>query len=349
MPLKNYGVLKGRPIDRRLGVGTSPHYQIRVVAADGEQFRIAINVKSKLSPSELLYLLDDRFEHPICERLVELDEGFHPLPRDPVQGGLDYIRGNLFRPVDMVPLPFNVPGPDNDLNEKFDAVVQRALADESAMVYAFGEPWGPEPRSADKYFGFTPGRGIHDIHMNQGNSGQFRNDNGVWQDGGLLMHFPEQSQWIAVFTTFQSQAWHTDDATGHPLAAPVPQPGEDTGPNIPTPGVPPTDDLPDGLVQIVGALVNAVTSPEVEYVTLLNTSPADVDLTGWNLADKQKAKMPLTGVLASGQTLRVKIQAPMVLSNKGGIITLLDERGRKVDGVSYTRSQAKQVGWTLTF
>ena len=27
MPLKNYGVLKGRPIDSRLGFGRSPHYQ----------------------------------------------------------------------------------------------------------------------------------------------------------------------------------------------------------------------------------------------------------------------------------------------------------------------------------
>jgi hypothetical protein len=39
----------------------------------------------------------------------------------------------------------------------------------------------------------------------------------------------------------------------------------------------------------------------------------------------------------------------MVLSNKGGIVTLLDERGRKVDGVSYTQEQAQQVGWTLIF
>ena len=31
MALKHYGVLKGRPISRRLGSGSSPHYQIRVV------------------------------------------------------------------------------------------------------------------------------------------------------------------------------------------------------------------------------------------------------------------------------------------------------------------------------
>jgi len=257
MALKNYGVLKGRPVDRRLGAGQNPHYQIRVVAGT-ETFRIAINVKSKQAPSELLYLIDDRFKHPICDGIEALAEGFHRLPSAPTGGGLDYIRGNLFSPFDMIPLPFNVPGPDNDLNEKFDAIVQRALADESAVVYAFGEPWGPEPTTADKYFGFLPGRGIHDIHMNQGNAGQFKKDNGVWQDGGLIVHFPEQAQWVAVFTAFQSQAWHTDDLTGDALPGAPPQPGTDPDPLVPTPEVPPTDELPDGLVQIVGALVNKI-------------------------------------------------------------------------------------------
>ena len=77
------------------------------------------------------------------------------------------------------------PGPDNDLNEKLDAYVQRAMADELAMVYAFGEPWGAERTRPMIIFGFLPGNGIHDIHMNQGNPrGRFFSDNGPWQDGG---------------------------------------------------------------------------------------------------------------------------------------------------------------------
>ena len=39
----------------------------------------------------------------------------------------------------MIPLPFDVPGADNDLNEKIDKYVQRAMSDESAHIYAFGE------------------------------------------------------------------------------------------------------------------------------------------------------------------------------------------------------------------
>ena len=103
---------------------------------------------------------------------------------------MDYIRANLFRADQMVPLPFDVPGPDNDLNEKIDYHVQRALAEEDAMICAFGERWGPEFNRRDKYFGFKPGNGIHDIHMNQGSAEEFKKYNGVWQDGAILIHLP---------------------------------------------------------------------------------------------------------------------------------------------------------------
>ena len=48
-----------------------------------------------------------------------------------------------------------------------------------------------------------------------------------------------------------------------------------------------------------------------------------------------------------GATLVVPIVAPVALSNKGGIITLLDERGIRVHGVSYTKAQAQQPGRTI--
>jgi len=155
----------------------------------------------------------------------------------PARGAaLDFIRVNLFDPRDMRVLPLSAPGPDNDLNEKIDQYVQRAMADQEALVYAFGERWGAEQGTTDKIFGFSPGNGVHDIHMNQGNVGRFTGDDGVYQDGALLFNFPRTSQWVGVF-----------------------------------------------------------------------------------------------------------------LPNKGGIITLLNERGLRVDGVAYTREQARNPGWTLKF
>jgi hypothetical protein len=40
------------------------------------------------------------------------------------------------------------------------------------------------------------------------------------------------------------------------------------------------------------------------------------------------------GTIAAGTTLAVPVRAPVQLGNKGGIITLLDDRDLKVDGVS---------------
>lgn len=344
MPLKNYGVLKGRPIARRLGSGNSPHYQIHIVDQAGTNYRIAVNVKSKLAPSELMYHIKSHFVHPVTAVVEPLPSGFTELARNPSSGALDFIRGNLFNPALMTPLPFNLPGPDNDLNEKVDQVVQRAMADPAALVYAFGERWGPEDKS-DNYFGFVPGNGIHDIHMNQGNVGSFVKDDGVWQDGGLLFHFPASNQWTALFLKFQSQSWHTDDSTGHTLA--VPAPGEPINPDPVLPQ--PTENLPDGLVRIVAAMVNSKESPEREWVYLLNPSDRDLSLDGWQLADKQKAKMPLSGTLSAGAIVRVDIRPPVALSNKGGIITLLNNKGLKVHGVSYTKEQANNPGWVIVF
>ncbi len=332
MPLKNYGILKGRPIDRRLGFGSSPHYQVHLVDEDVD-YRIAVNVKSKKSPSELLYLINENYVHPLVDDLRELPVGFTHTER--AAGGLamDYIRANLFKPDTMIPLPFDVPGPDNDLNEKIDYHVQRALAEEDAMIYAFGERWGPEPNKRDKYFGFKPGNGIHDIHMNQGSVEEFKKYNGVWQDGGMLLHLPSEDRWVAVFLAFQSQCWHTDDTQGDCLGDPE-LPAEDKA------------------VVIIAATVNpAGHDPGMEKVLLLNTLATSVNLDGWALADKNKRRHPLDGtVIEPGAVVSLTLPGTTIqLSNKGGIISLLNNEGLKVHGVQYTKKDASEQGRTVVF
>ena len=95
--------------------------------------------------------------------------------------------------------------------------------------------------------------------------------------------------------------------------------------------------------------MNAVKTPEREIVTLLNTADRDIDLTGWSLANKQPNRTPLSGTLEAGGTRSIVVQKPMELSNKGGIISLLDNRGIKVHGVSYTKEQARTPGLTIAF
>jgi uncharacterized protein YukJ len=240
-------------VDRRAEGGTdTPHYQIQVDGG-GVDFRVAVNVLSKQHPSELLYLADETFQHPIVQHLAALPDGFAPLPSTPGGLALDFIRANLFDRTMMRTVPATVPGPDNDLADKLDHFVARAAADPAARVYAFGQRWGPEQGTPDKVSGSHPATGST-IHMNQGNS--------------------------------QSQAWHTDDQTGHAIAGP--EPGEPAA--------------PEHTVRIVVALVNpGRPAPEAETVTVLNASAGDSDLAGWSILDREKRQLVLDGgVLPSG-------------------------------------------------
>jgi uncharacterized protein YukJ len=353
MPLKDYGVLKGYATDKRLATRANAHYQILLVDED-TQYRIAINVQSKLSPSELEYLIIENFQHPITRLIEPLPLGFKPLERKPGGLAIDFIRSNLFDRSKMIPLPFDVPGPDNDLNEKIDYYITQAMADEDAVLYAFGERWGlnpPEPQR-DKIFGFKPGNGIHDIHMNQGNVGRFVKDDGVYQDGALLIHFPSEPKWVAIFLKFQSQSWHTDDATGSRIetaSRPPSRPPSSRPPEAPEVETPIAVE-PDGIVRIVSALVNPIgEDPGTETVTLVNTSPEAIDLAGWMIADRQKKKHPLSGTLPAGGAQTFVLSSAVQLGNQGGIITLLNPDGLKVDGVAYTREQTDREGWTIVF
>ena len=339
-----YGVLKGKVVDRRVGTKENAHYQVHVVA-DQVHYRIAINVMSQLAPSEVLYYTNDNFQHPVTAGLPELAEGYTRLESKPDGMALDFIRGNLFDPKEMVPLAYNVPGQDNDLNDKLDMYIKRAMESEDAEIYAFGDAWGPET-IADKIFGFNPGNGIHDIHMNQGNTGQFKKDNGVYQDGGLLLHFPSENKWVATFLAFQSQSWHTDDKTGNVIDGPQ-QPDNGGGTQDPTPTPAPTE---EALVYIVGALVNPPgVDNKKETVTLLNSSDRAIDLKGWSIANNAKQAYALQGEIAPGEFRTIAItENAELLRNKGDIITLLDSKGLKIHGVSYTKQQVKG-GWTIKF
>src|SRR4051794_29022114 len=312
MPLAGYGVLVGPVMARRReGAVDSPHYHLHL-RAGGVDYRAAVNVLSQQAPSELLFLAVDVFRHPVVDVLATLSEGVTPLESRPGAGALDFVRGNLLDRADMRPLPPDLPGPNNDLADRLEHYVQRALVEPEARVYAFGQRWGPERGKADAVFGFQPGNGVHDVHMNQGNSGAFVRDDGVWQDGALLFRFGEQ--WAAIFLAFQSQAWHTDDTTGH--AIPGPQPTARKS------------------IRVVAALVNPTGPwPEQETVTLLNASREAIDLPGWSLTAAARHRHALPGGVAAGLTAEVRVGPPFQLGNQGGAITLLDAAGLKVDGV----------------
>ena len=104
-------------------------------------------------------------------------------------------------------------------------------------------------------------------------------------------------------------------------------------------------------VRIMAAMVNpAGNERQQEWISLVNLSPNDVDLTGWTLSDDKREVLELEAIaksrliLRSGEAIRVQPIEPLILPNDGGTITLMkrDEEGQsqRMDRVRYTKQQA---------
>src|SRR5215210_4577396 len=98
MPLRDYGVLRAALTQRLQATDKTGHYQL-LCAVGGASWRIAINARSALAPSEVAYAVLSPFSHPLLDRLDGLADGWHGLDgREQKDRGLDYIRGNLAQP-----------------------------------------------------------------------------------------------------------------------------------------------------------------------------------------------------------------------------------------------------------
>jgi uncharacterized protein YukJ len=207
VPIPNYSVLKGDPVSGKLVSGNSPHFQIKVKNGD-ETITVAVNVQS-LDGSEVLYLVDHAFKPADEAGLLALDTGLTKLKSKPGGLALDFVRSQVDGApmvtqdeMSLLPMSRKAGGRRNDLHNEVVDLLNRAIADADGTIYAFGSSFA------------DPGgiQGIHDIHMNQGNpKGSHDKDNGVWQDGAILINLPAMKTWLAVFIAFQTESWDTGD------------------------------------------------------------------------------------------------------------------------------------------
>jgi uncharacterized protein YukJ len=227
MPIANYSVLAGRPTAGKVVSGASAHYQITMQAAGGP-FTIAVNIQS-VDGSEVLYSIEEEFAPPDLAGLTALPMGMTTLKSEPGGLAMDYVRSTvagapMITKAQMTLLPqlkANAKGSAEEqmihrarakaLENAVVTLLNMTIADKDGVIYAFGSVYSDSGKVD----------GIHDIHMNQGNpsggkNGGFSGDNGVWQDGALLIHLPSKGSWTAVFIAFQTESWTTDSA-GNPV------------------------------------------------------------------------------------------------------------------------------------
>ncbi|CBF80779.1 hypothetical protein AN8549.2 [Aspergillus nidulans FGSC A4] len=381
MPVDNYGVLKCRAITYKLEDGQqsprapqlslyvrdtgSPTSQLngcvhpshlQEARAGLPVHRAAINITSgDLDDSRLAYWVNHQIgQNPIVNRLSQLEYGFHPVENNKTLG-LDYIRDSLFTSTNGRLLPHDIPGQYTDIIDVLSPYIQHAVR-EKANLYLFGS----ESRSDTR--GSAPV--IHNIHMNQGNARKFRADDGVFQDGGLIFHFPcarpdsdtgcvedrPRGEWLGIFLAFASQAVHTNPSSGHAISG------------VGWSDILRPDIIEEGVVirearlhlDSSGTDADAVTDESETgarpcigrrksislTVTLSNHTNRAVRLGDWTIRNRSGC----VHTLPRGIALRPMVDqhfelGDYTLSEDGDTILLLNEHGLKVDGVSYNSAQ----------
>lgn len=337
-----YHVLKCRPVRFQ---SANDHFQVLVDCA-GQSFWFTINVrflpKSGQPSDNIVYLTNDNFTHPITSKLkaARLPWGFTTIPEQPDGLALDYVRANLLDLSQMKSLT-NADATVTDLSELLASYIRRVQNAPDAEMYVFGSKF-PLPGQAENQgsnpFHLSPNIGLHDVHLNQGSVGSHAGSNAPWQDGALFVHFPADDTWAAVFLAFETQI---QTLTGQ--QPPVPQPAQPAP--APTPPI-----VTAATVRIIAALVNP-SGNEVgqEQVYLLNTTNQPVDLNGWQLEDGQRKRETLSGTIAARQVLIRTLGGTLRLPNQGGTLTLYDNRGAKVHGVSYVQTDRMSEDTLVVF
>jgi len=311
MPIEDYGVLRGRIARIERGAADDAHVRW-VLEANGEEFEVPLVARSRPWPSRVLFRIDHGFRHPITTDLGRVPEGA-TLFGDAKRWHccrLDYLRNRLFLRRALRALPIEDGEQASDL-EADQVHLARSAVRHGAEAFAFGR---------------VVAGGLTDLHQNQGNpDGVWHGENGPWQDGGLLLHFPHEDRWTGVFVAFSSQAEHTTDVDGHELTAQ----GEG-----PSPGR-----TRQGEVRIVAAVVDPLASGHGnDRVTLLSAHPEPLSLRGWKLVDRDLHVLPLDGQgpLEPGVPLQVGLGRGIGRPDGGGELMLIDPNDVRIHRVAWT-------------
>ncbi|QTL97386.1 DUF2278 family protein [Iocasia frigidifontis] len=209
MSNSKYGVLIGRVEEIKADPARdkTPHYKINIWIRDDEIYKVLINCQSINDKTpQLLYYMGEVCQAEITGILQNMEYGFHEIdyanninPKIAV----DYIRSGLFDPHKMKVIPYDISG-KYDLRGLIEKDMKKALNNDGINIYVFGIHYNNDDK------------GIHNIHMNQGNIEFYSDENRIYHDGCFFLHFTEEDKWFGYFLAFQNQSWCTDDG-GNPL------------------------------------------------------------------------------------------------------------------------------------
>jgi len=219
LPLRDgYGVVIGSlhryyP-DPPEGYGDYYHANLDVLTPHGI-YRCKIDVDGKDSAGVMWRVAE--LGQSDLNGVAKLPDGWHDLDSTRHSGALDYLRSPELNPGQSP--SYVVVDPTLELVRRALGALhaptwrrgstEQALADiallleDQTRIFVFGEP-------------FTRGRGVHNVHQNQGDplDSEWSAENGIWQDGALVVRRKAGSL-TAYLAKYPTQADRTD-RHGHP-------------------------------------------------------------------------------------------------------------------------------------
>ena len=330
---------------------SNPHLWV-ILEAGGAQWFATVNVRSDtdapgepVGKSYLYYYIDHDFAHPIVPSVLARPQGLTPVERSYAGGAIDFLRGNLFNPNAMRILPPEGAG-DDGLVHRLSAMLQVAKT-QDCDAFFYGNAFAKDnPHQTDPAFGYTPDTpfGLDNVHMAQGDPRAIDvrlHENGVWHDGACFIWDARARCMSAMFLAFQSQAWHTNDS-GDLLYGST---GCEAPPYDFSGGAFSALPMPKRAAEIT----SAHRAPDgTGSVIVANMSAGALDLAHWRLLVDAERTYPLPAtLLAPGQPIAAALPAG-ALSDRGGLITLVNSGNLRVDGVAYLGGDAK-AGWSTSF
>ena len=250
---------------------TRTHARI-LLDVKGDLYEASVNCSSKISPNELkVSFVQDTVEFPVVtSELSALAFGRYDKGTSlPSSLLLDYP--TLVSEAVFEIYPVEQPGVRNDMDDFIRRLVGESLVSDltsNRKIYIFGECWDSGPDSTNRSFGFKHDRGIHNIHMNQGNQAPYEFEDATHQDGAILIE-KENGLFDAMFSTFQTQVWpNTDDVVA---------------------------------VLMTEMLANSPQDTTDEWIQISNTGPSAVDISGWKIVEDSTFVIPAHTILDSGK------------------------------------------------
>ena len=195
--MEKYVMFRGKVIDKWYDFDKRAHYHIVALDDEGKRFDLAVNIGSiyekmnEIVSSNLKVYYDESYScrKGIVRKMLLQKNGITECHKGLY---LDYIRMKLFPHEKMIQMKgFDVTS--IYLTEIIEKNVVQAMNNDDYEVIAFGRL-------------YANGKGLHDIHMNQGSVDKFRKNDASYSDGGLFFRNRRDDKITAVFIAFITQS-----------------------------------------------------------------------------------------------------------------------------------------------